>query len=89
MDKIEATKLLETGLERFRGESYDALVSRVGDVVTEEVGGESGTEYQLEYTFMWDGHPGGAVLVIGSIDDGGWRAFAPLTQSFLKRPGSE
>jgi hypothetical protein len=24
--------------------------------------------------------------VLGSIDDGGWRAFAPLTRSFIKSP---
>jgi len=48
-----------------------------------EVRGASGTAYQIEIQFFWDDKPGGTIRVAGSIDDGGIRAFVPLTDSFL------
>jgi hypothetical protein len=32
----------------------------------------------------WDGERGGNVRVISTIDDGGLRAFVPLSDSFIK-----
>jgi hypothetical protein len=32
----------------------------------------------------WDSAPNGDVRVIGCVDDGGWRAFLPLSDSFIK-----
>ena len=43
----------------------------------------SGATYQLELQFFWDNQPGGNVRVMGSIDDGGWRAVVPLSRSFI------
>jgi hypothetical protein len=40
--------------------------------------------YQLEFSVVWDGRPGGDVHVLGAIDDGRWRAFVPLTRDFIK-----
>jgi hypothetical protein len=54
------------------------------DTLAYELAGSSGAQYQLEITFHWDGPKGGDIRVIGSIDDGGWRAFLPLTRSFIK-----
>jgi hypothetical protein len=42
--------------------------------------------YSLEIQFFWDAKPDGAVRVIGSIDDGGWRAFRPLSDDFIRAP---
>jgi hypothetical protein len=42
--------------------------------------------YQIEIEVVWDGLKGGNVRVIGSVDDGGWRAWVPLTRSFVKEP---
>jgi hypothetical protein len=87
MDTAEALGLLEEALGRLRLESYDALVERIpaGEAI-EDLLGASGTSYQLEVVAFWDDRPGGNVRVLGSIDDGGWRAFAPLTRSFIKSP---
>jgi hypothetical protein len=86
MNHQEALRILEEVLSEFRREPYEQLTSRIGPsspVVLERAG--AGGPYQLEILFMWDGRPGGDVRVIGSIDDGGWRAaFAPLTRSFIK-----
>ncbi len=51
-----------------------------------ELRGASGTEYQVETPFQWDARPAGAVRIIVSVDDGGLRAFAPLTPSVLAEP---
>ena len=78
MNNQEALQILEEVLSEFRRESYEQLTSRIGPsspVVLERAG--AGGPYQLEILFLWDAVPGGDVRVIGSIDDGGWRAFAP------------
>lgn len=33
--------------------------------------------------FFWDHREGGAIRVLGTVDDGGWRAFRPLTEDFI------
>ena len=88
MDNEEAIRLLEQELAPFRGLSYDALVHKIPDSPEVcERSGAGGTTYQVEVEVLWELRPGGNVLVIGSIDDGGWRAFLPLTRSFMRSPG--
>jgi hypothetical protein len=53
---------------------------------TFEIAGPSGTRYQLEIQAMWDRNPGGKLRILGCIDDGGWRAFVPVTDDFLIDP---
>ncbi len=48
--------------------------------------GDSGTDYQLELSILWDRHPNGSIRIVGSIDDGGLGAFLPLTDSRLMKP---
>lgn len=84
MDNQEAKLILAKALEPFRQSSYEELRGRMGTVYTFQVQGDSGAEYQIEIEAFWDGQPGQAIRVLGSIDDGGWRAFAPLSDSFLK-----
>ena len=85
MDKREGIALLTRELDLFRLESYDELVDRIDrDPVTCERVGSTGVKYQLEIQFLWDAARGGSVRVMGSVDDGGWRAFVPITDSFIK-----
>jgi hypothetical protein len=87
MDKPEATKLLATELARFRQRPYDDLATMVGSPKhTVEVIGPSGTRYYLDVLAYWDGEPGGNVRVTGTIDDGGARAFVPMSDDFIKAP---
>jgi len=44
---------------------------------------------KLEILIRWDGKRGGDVRVMGSIDDGGWRAFLPLCSDLLMTPSGE
>ncbi len=83
---VEARDLMERQLKSWRERSYADLVTRIGQSEHFEVTGPSGVRYQLEIQAVWDSRTGGDVRVLGSIDDGGWRAFVPPTDSFIKAP---
>lgn len=79
--------MLEVELQSFRCEPYAGLVTRIdGPTYSREQVGRGGTRYQIKVRCYWDDREGGPVRVIGSIDDGGWRAFAPMTRAFIKAP---
>ena len=87
MDNEEAATLLEAELAQFRSESYGALVARMsGGPINFERSTQSGRTYQIEIQIFWDGRPNENIRVMGSIDDGGWRAFVPLCRDFIKAP---
>lgn len=86
MDREEALSLLNAKLDEYRKLAYDQLAARVGDEEFPEVVGASGTPYQIEIQIVWDDKPGGDVRVMAAIDDGGWRAFMPLSADFLVIP---
>ena len=84
MDNAEARGLLEQHLQSWRNRSYAELLSLRDATQTTELLGASGTKYQAEVQVFWDGRPGGALRVLASIDDGGLRAFSPLSADFIK-----
>jgi hypothetical protein len=86
VNRNEALAALRDQLDRLEGAGYQALARRIGENEVLEVSGSSGTGYQLEWTILWDAAPGGAVRILGSVDDGGWRAFFPLSDSRLVDP---
>ena len=57
-----------------------------GSVENFELCGVSGATYQVEIQFFWDDKHGQFIRVVGSIDEGGIRAFVPLTDSLLIPP---
>ena len=83
MDSTEARALLKSEIAAWRTKSYRELSTLVGESRHVDRAGRSGARYQLEVEVMWDHRPDRDIRVIGSIDDGGWRAFAPLTESFI------
>lgn len=86
MNRDEALAILRDHLDRLERLSFEALAARVGENDALEVRGGSGTGYQVELTILWDAVPGGAVRILGSVDDGGLRAFVPLSESRLVEP---
>ena len=86
MDKKEARRILEEQLEGYRELYYKELTKLIGTVETFQVVGDSGTQYQLEIQAFWDDRPNGNLRVLGSIDDGGLRAFVPLSVDFILAP---
>jgi hypothetical protein len=87
MNKQEAKNFLKETLQNYKKCSYGKLQTRVGEIETCQVNGESGTQYQVEVQVMWDDEHQQNIRVMGAIDDGGWRAFLPLTDSFIMAPG--
>jgi hypothetical protein len=86
MNKVEALSVLQGQLRPWREQSWAQLREVVSQSHRFEVIGESGTWYQGEVQVVWDDKPDGAIRVMGSIDDGGWRAFVPLTEDFILAP---
>ncbi|MCX6923195.1 MAG: hypothetical protein NT154_08300 [Verrucomicrobia bacterium] len=88
MNKKEAHSILAEHLTGIRSRSYAELVSWMSERRNDtlEVVAPSGTRYCIEVQFFWDDKPNGDVRVVGSIDDGGIRAFLPVTDSFILSP---
>jgi hypothetical protein len=82
MDKNEAGQLLEVQLEEWRRRSYAELSREVGRWRRFETTGQSGEHYEGVIQVFWLGDADRTVRVVGSIDDGGWRTFVPLTRDF-------
>jgi len=76
---------------KYRARAYSELVALVGKPTTVEVTTSSGTWYQIEIQALWDDpRSNNRVLrIAGAIDDGGIRAYFPLTDSFLLAPTGE
>jgi hypothetical protein len=81
--RIEAKWLLLRNLVGWRHRTCDDLRALIDRGHHVEVRGRSGAEYQIEIQAVWDGKPGGDICVLGSIDDGRWRAWCPLTYDVL------
>lgn len=87
MDRQEALNLAEAELESLRSLDYEVLVERfLGSHVHRELVGSTGATYQVEIDASWDSTQPGDLRVIVAIDDGRWRAFAPLSVDFIMAP---
>ncbi len=90
MNKKEAGKIISIELKPFRGKPYSELVQMINaepfNIVKVSSNGKS---YQIEIHAIWDDKPEGNIRVSGSIDDGGIRAFFPMTEAFIKSPSDE
>jgi len=88
MNRTEATALLRHHLDQLEALGYSALSTRIGENEVFEERGETGIAYQLELMILWDRRPNEAIRILGSVDEGGLRAFVPLTDSRLVHPQS-
>ena len=86
MDKSQAKSVLAKQLARYRTKTYADLGRLIGELDVFEVTEPDGVVYQIEIQVMWDHKPDGAIYVMAGIDDGGWRAFAPLIDGFIMTP---
>ncbi len=84
-DEVPRT-LLEDALARHRADSYADLVAGIGRTHVRSVRGSDGRSYDIEIEMMWNDQPGGAVRVLGAIDDGSERAFLPISDDFIMDP---
>jgi hypothetical protein len=86
MNEQAAYGLINAELRRLQELPYADLSALIGKVETKELVGEDGTTYQLEIEAFWDSKKGADIRLIVAADDGGWRAFKPLTGDFIMRP---
>ena len=86
MDKKEAQQLLKARVNQLRAMSYHDLLSLLDKETVIEVDGSSGGRYSIETSVFWDDAKDRDLRVIINIDDGGWRAFAPMTDDFIMAP---
>jgi hypothetical protein len=87
MDAAEARAILREELDELRRATYDDLVLRLLDKPqTHERTGRSGIVYQVELQAFWDDRPHESLRVLASIDDGGFSAFRPLSDDFIRAP---
>ena len=90
MNKEEARHILQEEIVALREKKYAELRRLVdpAGVTTRKTTGKSGVEYQIETIVFWDDprELGGNLRVIVCIDDGGWRAFLPLSDDFIISP---
>jgi hypothetical protein len=86
MNEQIAYALIDAELRRLQERSYSNLSALIGKVDTKECVGEDGKMYYLEIQAFWDSKKGADVRLIVAADDGGWRAYKPLTGTFIMRP---
>ena len=86
MNKDEAKTLLGRELSRYRALPYGELFSLIDQSETCARTGPSGVIYQIEMQVFVDDTSRQTLRVMGSVDDGGWRALSPLTDSFILAP---
>jgi hypothetical protein len=86
MDNEEGMSVLAREMEHYRAMPYAALIRLLDETKHIDTTGPSGTDYQVDLSVMWDDKSKGDLRIIGAVDDGGWRAFVPLTDSFIMRP---
>jgi hypothetical protein len=86
MNKDIALTLIGAELRRLRQLAYSELIKLLRKPETKQVVGGDGKSYQLEIEVIWDSANGKDVKVIVAADDGGWRAFKPLTGDLIIRP---
>lgn len=87
MDETEARSILEQELQAYKTRSYSELVELIGRTGTDRRRAPSGTVYQVEVQVFWDDGPGGALRVLGAIDDGSARyTRSPLCDDFIMAP---
>jgi hypothetical protein len=89
MNSVEARRILTERLGKLRAMPYQELAAKIDAMFTEEIARDSERSWQLEFEVNWADEPSGNIRVTGIIDDGGLRAFVPLTASFVKTPSGE
>lgn len=84
MNTEDATTVVRQELMKYRRMPYIELCSLVDTrLPTLVIKGASGAEYQVVIRVHWEGKRGGDIRIVGLIDDGGWRAFVPLSEDFI------
>ena len=85
VNNAEAEGIIDTELAKYRDRTYEQL-SEITEAPKQsrEVIGASGTTYYVDVYARWDREVGGPIRLWVTADDGGWRAFLPMSKTFIK-----
>lgn len=83
MDHAEARHVLAGEIARCRATPRTDLLDLLRAPRHREVAGRRGRMYQVEVQAFWDNRASGDLHVVASVDDGGLRAFCPITDGFI------
>jgi|GEM_PF-997182 len=86
MDENEARAIISRYLAAYRGKTYNELRRLLREQDCFETHGPSGVWYQIEIQAITDDARRRTIRVCGAIDDGGPRAYRPLTDDFIMAP---
>jgi hypothetical protein len=87
VDKGEARGIALAQIDDLRRMRWGELRDRYLDrPETVEERGATGTIYQVQTQAFWDSRKDGDLRIIVAVDDGGWRAFVPLSEDFILAP---
>lgn len=79
MDKAEAQQIAQARLDELEALGWERLRDEfLSQPSTVWVPGASSARYQVETNALWDDAEDGAIRLIVSVDDGGWRAWFPV-----------
>jgi hypothetical protein len=86
MNEAIAREILKSELSNWRTKFYLELAKLIDRTQATEVTGPDKKIYQVEIQILWDSRRDGNIRVVGAIDDRGFRAFCPLSDSFIVSP---
>jgi hypothetical protein len=89
VDKQIALACVAEECAKLKRLSYADLARLIDHPRSKFVTGADGKQYQLEIQVFWDRRKDGDLRVVVSVDDGGLRAFMPLTNDFIMSPTGE
>jgi hypothetical protein len=86
MNNAVARGVINQELDKLRRLPYKELLGFRDRSVSSWLTGEDGKQYQMEVQAHWDRKKDGDLRVMVSIDDGGLRAFFPVSGDFIVSP---
>ncbi len=89
MNSNEAAAVLAQHLAAFAQRCYTELAAIVDQPQSAHAVGDSGTACQIEFNVFYDSGAKRDLRIVGSIDDGGWRAALPMTKTEIMKPTGE
>ncbi len=83
MNEAEAKAIAEKELERYRGLSYDEIISKLSTHENFERFSEAKEPYRVEIEFIYDGEDGGPIRVWAEVSYSLWTDFSPVVSTFF------
>jgi hypothetical protein len=89
MNRFEAHSVLKEQLAAFARQSYLEVAGLIDNPTAITVKAPAGRKYQVEFNVFYDSEACRDLRIIGSIDNGGLRAFVPVTKTLIMKQNGE